>query len=64
MTSSEPAFNKPRWGDITQLTHANYDKWKGNMILILSAMTLYAIVIREDPGLPPLDFDHDDNHDD
>ena len=46
------------------LTHANYDEWKDNMILILSAKRAYAIVTREDPELQPLDFDHNDNYDD
>jgi len=64
MTSSEPAFNKTRWGDIPKLTHDNYDEWKDDMILILSAMKAYAIVTGEDPELQPLDFDHDDNYDD
>ena len=64
MTSSEPAFNKTRWGDIPKLTHANYDEWKDDMILILSAMRAYAIVTGEDPEPQPLDFDHDDNYDD
>jgi hypothetical protein len=26
MTSSEPTFNKTKWGDIPKLTHANYDE--------------------------------------
>jgi len=38
MTSSEPVFNETRWGDNPKLTHANYDEWKDDMILILSAM--------------------------
>ena len=64
MTSSEPAFNKTRWGDIPKLTHDNYNEWKDDMILILSAMRAYAIVTGEDPEPQPLDFDHDDNYDD
>jgi hypothetical protein len=64
MTSSEPTFKKPRWGNIPKLTHANYDEWKDDMILILSAMIAYAIVTREDPEPHPHDFDHDDNYDD
>jgi hypothetical protein len=64
MTSSETAFNKTKWGDILKLTHANYDEWKDDMILILSAMRAYAIVTRQDPEPQPLDFDHDDNYDD
>jgi hypothetical protein len=64
MTSSDPAFNKTRWGDIPNLTHDNYDEWKDNMILILSAMKAYTIVTGEDPEPQPLDFDHDDNNDD
>jgi len=51
ITSSEPAFNKTRWGDIPKLTHANYDEWKDDMILILSAMKAYAIVTGDDPEL-------------
>jgi hypothetical protein len=64
MTSSEPAFNKMGWGNIPKLTHANYDEWKDDMILILSDMRAYAIVTGEDPEPQPLDFDHDDNDDD
>ena len=64
MTSSEPAFNKSRWGDIPKLTHANYDEWKDDMILILSAMRAYAIVTRDNPEPQPLDFEHNDNYDD
>jgi len=64
MTSSEPAFNKTRWGDIPKLTHDNYDEWKDDMTLILSATKAYAIVTGEDPEPQPLDFDHDDNYDD
>jgi len=64
MTSSEPAFNKMWRGNIPKLTHANYDEWKDDMILILSAMRAYAIVTGEDPDPQRLDFDHDDNYDD
>jgi len=65
MPSSKPAaFNKTRWGDIPKLTHANYEEWKDDMILILSAMRAYAIITGEDPEPQPLDFDHDDNYDD
>ena len=64
MSSSEPAFNKSRWGDIPKLTHTNYDEWKDDMILVLSAMRAYAIVTGDDPEPQPLDFDHDDNYDD
>jgi len=65
MSSSEPtAFNKTRWGDISNLTHANYDEWKDTMILNLSAMSAYAIVTGGKPELLPRDFDHDDNYDD
>jgi hypothetical protein len=64
MTSSEPDYNKTRWGTIPKLTHDNYDKWKDNMILIRSAMQAYGIVTRDDPEPQPLDFDHDDNYDD
>jgi len=63
MTSSELAFNNTRWGNIPKLTHDNYDEWKDDMILILSAMKAYAIVTGEDPEPQPLDFDHDDNCD-
>jgi len=62
--SSEPDFNKTRWGDIPKLTHANYDEWKDDMILILSAMRAYAIVTGDNPELQPIDFDDDDNYDD
>jgi hypothetical protein len=64
MSSSEPAFNKTRWGDIPKLTHGNYDEWKDDMILVLSAMKAYAIVTGDDPETQPLDFDYDDNYDD
>jgi len=64
MSSSEPAFNKTRWADIPKVTHTNYNKWKDDVILDLSAMGAYAIVPRDDPELQPLDFDHDDNYDD
>jgi uncharacterized membrane protein YgcG len=64
MSSSEPAFNKSRWGDIPKLTLTNYDEWKDDMILVLSAMRTYAIVTGDDPEPQPLDFDHDDNYDD
>jgi hypothetical protein len=49
MTSSEPTFNKNKWGDIPKLTHANYDKWRDDMIPILTAMRAYAIVTGDDP---------------
>jgi len=64
MTSSKPTFNKSWWGDIPKLTHANYDEWNDDMILILSAMRAYAIVTGDDPEPQPLDFEHDDNYDD
>jgi len=64
MTSSEPTFNNIRWGNIPKLTHDNYDEWKDDMILILSAMKAYAIITAEDPELQPLNIDHDDNYDD
>jgi len=64
MTSSEPAFNKTRWGNIPKLTHDNYDEWKDDMIPSLSAMKVYAIVTGEDPEPQPPDFDHDDNYND
>jgi hypothetical protein len=64
MTSSKPAFTKTKLGDILQLTLANYDEWKYNIIPILSAMTAYAIVTREDPIPQTLNFDHDDYYDD
>jgi len=64
MTSSDPAFNKTRWGDIRKLTHNNYDEWKDDMILMLSAMKAYAIITGEDPEPQPLHFYHDNNYDD
>jgi len=64
ISSSKPASNTIRCGDIPKLTHANYDKWKDNMILILSAMRAYASVTGDDSEPQPLDFDHDDNYDD
>jgi len=64
MTSSEPAFNKTRWGDIPKLPHNNYNEWKDDIILILSAMRAYPIVTRDNPEPQPLDFNRDDNYDD
>jgi len=64
MTFSNTAFNKTRCHNIPKLTHDNYDEWKDDMILILSAMKAYAIVTGEDRKQQPLDFDHDDNYDD
>jgi len=64
IASSELAVNKTRWGDIARLTHVNYNQWKDNMILVLSAMRAYAIVTGDDPEPQPLDFDHVDNYDD
>jgi len=64
MSSSKSALNKTRWGDIPKLTHDNYNEWKDDMILILSAMGAYVIVTGEDPEPQPLDFDHDDNYHD
>jgi len=64
MSSSETTFNKTRWGNISTLTHVNYDEWKDNMILILSAMRAYAIVTADDPQLQPLELNHNDNYDD
>jgi hypothetical protein len=61
ITSSKPTFNRIRWGDILELTDANYDEWKDDMIRILQAMGPYAIVTGDDSKLQPLDFDHDDN---
>jgi len=62
-TSSETSFNKTRWGNIRKFIHTNYDEWKDDMILILSAMRAYAIVTGEDPEPQQLDFHHDDNYD-
>jgi len=64
MSSSEPAVNKSRWGNIPKLTCTNDDEWKDDMILVLSALRAYAIVTGDDPELQPLDFDHDDNYND
>jgi len=64
MTSSEPALNKTRWGNIPKPTHYNYDKWKDDKITILSAMRAYAIVTGMESELQPVDFHHDDNYDD
>jgi len=63
MTSSEPTFNLTRWGNIPQLTYDNYDKWKDNIIPILSAIKAYTIVTGENPESQPLAFDHDDTYD-
>jgi hypothetical protein len=64
ITSSELAFNKTRWGDIPKLTHANYNEWEVDMILILAAVRAHTIFSRDDRELHPLDFDNDDNDDD
>jgi len=64
MSSSEPTFNKSRWGDIPTLTLVNYAELKDDMILILSALRGFAIITGDDPEPQPLDFDHDDNNDD
>jgi hypothetical protein len=63
MSSSKPTFNKTRWGDIPKLTYTNYNEWRDDMILILSAMEAYAIVTGDGPELQSLDFDRDDNYD-
>jgi len=52
-----------RWGDITRLTYANYNKWKDDMILVLSAIRAYAIVTGDDPEPQRLDLNHDKNYD-
>jgi len=64
ITFPEPAFNKTEWGDIPKFTHTNYDEWKDDMILILSAMKVYAIVTGDNPEPQPHNFDHDDNYHD
>jgi len=64
MTSSKPASNMTWWGDIPKLTHNNYDEWKDNMILILSAIREYAIISGEDSEPQPVDFHHNENYDD
>jgi len=64
MSSSEPAFNKSRWGDIHKLTHANYREWKDDMILILSVMIAYEIVTGDDPEPQALVFEHNNNYND
>jgi hypothetical protein len=64
MTSSEPIFNKPKWGVIPMLTHANYDEWRDDMICILTAIRAYSIVAEDDPELQPFDLDHDEDYDD
>jgi hypothetical protein len=64
MSSSEPTFNRTRWGDIPKFTKTNYDEWRDDMILILSSMRAYAIVTGDDREPQPLVFDHDDNYDD
>jgi hypothetical protein len=62
-SSKSTTFDISRSGDIPLLTHHNYDEWKYDMILVLSCIIAYAIVSREDPESPQLDFDHDDNYD-
>jgi hypothetical protein len=49
ITPSEPAFNKTRMCHIPRLTHANYDEWKDDIILVLSAMRAHAIDTGDDP---------------
>jgi hypothetical protein len=63
MSSSKPTFNKTRWGDIPKLTYTNYNEWRDDMRLIVSAMEAYAIVTGDGPELQSLDFDRDDNYD-
>jgi len=64
MSSPEPSLTKTICGDIPQLTHPNYNQWRDNMVLIISAMRAYAIVTGDDPEPQPLDFDQDDIYDD
>jgi len=64
MSSYAPVFITTRWGDIPKLTYANYDYWKDDIILIISAMRAYAIVTGDDPELRLVDFKNHDNKDD
>jgi hypothetical protein len=64
MSSSTPTLHKTWCGDIPKLAQDNYEEWKDDMILILSAMRPYAMVTGEDPELQPLDIVHIDNYDD
>jgi len=61
MSSSKPDLNMTRWGEIPQLTQANYNEWKDDLVLILSAMRAYAIITGDGPEPQPLDFNHYDN---
>ncbi|KAF8253310.1 hypothetical protein K440DRAFT_642282 [Wilcoxina mikolae CBS 423.85] len=58
-SSSEPVFNKTKWGDIPKLSHTNYDEWKDDITLILSPMRVYGIISGDDSELQPLDIDYD-----
>jgi len=64
MTTFELTFITSRWGNILKMTHSNNDKWKDDMILILSAMRAYTTATREDPKLQPVDVNHDEKDDD
>jgi len=64
IASSKLAFNKTRWGGNPKLTQANYNEWKEDLILVLSALRAYAIVTRDHPESQPLEFVHNYNSDD
>jgi len=64
MSSSKPTFNETNGGDILELTHANYDERRDDMIIVSTAMGAYAIITGEDPDLQPLGLNHDDNYHD
>jgi len=49
---------------IPELTHANDNEWKDDMMLTLADMGADAIVIGSDPEPQSLDFDNFDNYDD
>jgi len=62
--SSEFSFNMTRLSAIPELTHANYNEWKDDMMLTLADMRADAIVIGSDPEPQSLDFDNFDDYDD
>jgi len=60
ISSSKPTSTEAWSGNISKLSHTNSDKLKDDMILILSAMRVYAIVTRG--NLEPLSLDVDYHH--
>lgn len=51
MNSSESVVNKIKHGNMPKLTHAIYDKWNYDILLMLTPMKAYAIVTGDNPKL-------------